>query len=138
MAEEQFEAITSKEQFNALVEPLLKAERDKYADYADLQKKAGQVDGLKSQISDLTARIDTLQGEAMQRKIAHEEGLPYELAGRLVGKNENEMRADAKALAKFVMKKPVKTLPLQQSEPEQTDSSRSALKDVLGKLRKEQ
>lgn len=136
MEEKQFEAITTQEQLNAVVEPLLKAERDKFKDYADLQKKAGTVEKLQSQITDLTARITTLQNEALQRKIAHEEGLPYELAGRLTGKDEKEMRTDAQALAKYIVKKSAP--PLHDPEPEQTQNSeKSALKEVLSKLRKD-
>lgn len=135
MDENTFEAITTQEQLNARIAPLLQAERDRFSDYADLQKKAGLVDGLQSQISDLTAQVAALRNEALQRRIAHEEGLPYELAGRLAGKDEKEMRADAQALAKFVVKKPAS--PLRSPEPETANSTSAALKEVLGKLRKE-
>lgn len=136
MENDTFEAITTQEQFDARVAPLLQAERDKYSDYTDLKNKAGLVDGLQSQVTALNAQVATLQSEALQRRIAHEEGLPYELAGRLKGKDEKEMRADAQALAKFVAK-PAKAPPLHDPEPEQTDSTKSALKEVLNKIRKE-
>ncbi len=137
MEQETFEAITTQEQFDAQVAPLLQAERDKFSDYADLQRKAGLVDGLQAQVSDLTAQVAALRNEALQRQIAHEEGLPYELANRLTGKDERELRADAQALAKFVARKPAKAPPLHDPEGEQTDSTRAALKEVLGKIRKE-
>lgn len=137
MEPKPFEAIATQEQFDARVAPLLQAERDKYADYADLQSQAGLVDGLKKQVTDLTAQVSALQSEALQRRIAHEEGLPYELAGRLTGKDEKEMRADAQALAKFIARKPQKAQPMRDPEPEPTNTKNAALKELLGKLRKE-
>lgn len=133
MGDKAFTAITTQEEFDAAVNPLLKAERDKYADYAELKKKAGSVDALQSTISELNARVSNLQREAVCRKVAHEEGLPYELAGRLSGKDEDEIRADAKTLAKYVAVK--KAPPLREPEPDTT--KQSPLKEVLEKIRKD-
>lgn len=137
MEPKPFEAITTQEQFDTRVAPLLQAERDRYADYAALQERAGLVDGLQTQVTDLNAKIAALQGEALQRRIAHEEGLPWELAGRLTGKDEKEMRADAQALAKFIARRTQKAAPLRDPEPEPTNTKKAALKEVLGNLRKE-
>lgn len=137
MEPKPFEAITTQEQFDTRVAPLLQAERDKYSDYTALQERAGLVDGLQTQVTDLCAKVTTLQSEALQRRIAHEEGLPWELAGRLSGKDEKEMRADAQALAKFISRRPQKAAPLRDPESEPTNTKNAALKEVLGKLRKE-
>ena len=137
MEAKPFEAITTQEQLDARVEPLLAAEREKYKDYETLKIQAGQVEGLQTQVADLTARLAALQNESLQHRIAHEEGLPWELAGRLSGKDEKAMRADAQALAKFVARKPQRAAPLRDPEPEPTNTKTAALKEVLGKLRKE-
>ncbi|MBR1750840.1 MAG: DUF4355 domain-containing protein [Ruminococcus sp.] len=53
-------------------------------------------------IADLTAKNAAYETAAVKARIAREYGLPAELADRLSGTNEQEFKADAEALAKFV------------------------------------
>lgn len=101
-----------------------------YADYAELKEKAGKTEDLEKQIAQLSSQleksktdleaanakisglpeqIETLSGRAksaerelLQIKIAHDAGLPFELANRISGETEEEMRTDAEKFAPFV------------------------------------
>ena len=50
----------------------------------------------------------------LKQKVAHANKLPLELAGRLIGSNEEELTKDAEALAGLL--KPSNTPPLRTSE----------------------
>lgn len=76
--ENEFTPIATQEDLDAAINEALKP----YADY-DAQKN----------------RADTAEGKLLRYRIAHESGLAYELAERLQGKDEKELREDAKALA---------------------------------------
>ena len=53
-------------------------------------------------VSDLTSRVNSAESDLLKSRIAHESGVPFELAGRLVGTNEEELKADAEKFAQFL------------------------------------
>lgn len=55
----------------------------------------------ETKIADLTAKNSAYEISSVKMKVAHETGLPFELAQRLSGTTEEEIRKDADALAKF-------------------------------------
>lgn len=65
-------------------------------------------------VSELTERAHTAETALLKGKIAHEIGIPYELAGRLMGSNEEELKKDAETLASII--KPAHTAPLRTNE----------------------
>ena len=74
----------------------------------DAKKHTDQIAALNAKIADsdakiadLTAKNSAYEISSVKMKIAHETGLPYELADRLSGTTEEEIRKDADALAKF-------------------------------------
>lgn len=76
----------------------------------DAKKSADQIAALTAKISesetkiaDLTAKNSAYEISSVKMKVAHETGLPYELADRLSGTTEEEIRKDADALSKFAM-----------------------------------
>lgn len=56
-------------------------------------------------VSDLTTRATMAESDLLKSRIAHESGVPFELAGRLVGSNEEELKADAEKFASFLAPK---------------------------------
>lgn len=69
----------------------------------------GDVNGLQGQITTLTGERDTLQAKvksyetgALRQRIAREKGIPAELADRITGETEADIRADADAVARMV------------------------------------
>ena len=78
------------------------------------QSKAGQEDYTK-QISDLTSKVAGYETANLRTRIALQNGLPYDLADRLVGDDEESIKADAERLSSFVTKKQT-TAPLKDLE----------------------
>ncbi len=79
----------------------MKADYKKQLDEAnknlkDIQEKLKTFD---STVSDLTKRAEVAETSLLKTKIAHEKKLPLELAERLVGSTEEELKADAENLS---------------------------------------
>lgn len=137
----EFKTIETQEQLDAIIgERISRAEKkaaEKYADYDDLKK---QVDELNTQISGLTeqikakdeaiagndetvnalkAKVQDYETRSVKTRIAHEVGLPYQLADKLSGEDEDAIREDAKKMASFI-KTPA--APIGSVEPTHEDS----------------
>lgn len=85
-------------------------------------------------VSDLTKRAEAAENTLLKNKIAYDAKLPLELAGRLVGNNETELKADAEMLAG--MFKPAKAAPLYTSEmgAQSTGNNGAAMMGLLSQL----
>lgn len=86
-------------------------------------------------IADLTAENKSMKLSALKSKIAHEKGLPFELASRLSGETEDDIGKDADALAKLVSASQPPA-PLGSAEPVPESDAKAALMGVLGDLTK--
>lgn len=159
----EFKVIETQEELDRLIgERVARAEKrgeekaaEKYADYEEIKKQLEDqkttIEDLNSQLSaqtesastsaqeleDLKAKVHKYETDSVRTRVAHEEGLPYELAARLSGEDEETIRADAKALAELVGKnKPA--APLGGQEPvAQGDSRDSAFREMLSDLKGE-
>lgn len=109
---EEFKAIETQEAFDAAIKDRLERQRktvtaevtkqyEGYISPEDAKKSAEQIAALTQQVTDLTAKNTAYELSAMKSRIAHEVKLPYELADRLTGTTEDEIRKDAEALAQF-------------------------------------
>ena len=110
-----FEAITTQEQLDAVIKDRLEREREKFSGYEDYKKKAGDYDelkkkadgyettiaeykkavdgddknpGYKKQLEDLQGKVKGYETNSVKMRIAHENGIPYELAERLSGEDD--------------------------------------------------
>lgn len=152
---EEFTPITTQEQFNAAISERLKREREtlarKYGDYDDLKKKvadyekqigdltraaddaAAKYAGYDEQLAQLQAKVTGYETASVKTRIAHETGLPYELAGRLSGESEADIRKDAEGLAKLLGsgKRSAGTL-LRDTEPAGNGTDKKAALRALG------
>lgn len=136
-----FKAIETQEQLDAIIgERIRRAESkaaEKYADYDSVKK---QNDELTAQIADLTkqikakdeaisgnkeivdnlnAKIKDYETRSVKTRIAHEVGLPYQLADKLSGEDEDAIREDAKKMASFIK---MPAAPIGSVEPTHEDS----------------
>ena len=74
---------------------------------------------------------------SVKMRIAHENGIPYELAERLSGDDEEAIKKDAESMAKF-LKASGRRAPLASTEPEGgVDEKREAMKKMLTGLKGE-
>ena len=76
------------------------------------------------------------ESDSVKTRIAHEAGIPYELAGRLAGEDEDAIRKDAETVAKL-LKTGQQPAPLKSTEPGDVDGKRAAMKNVLAGLKGE-
>lgn len=113
-----FEPITTQER----LDELLAAERAKFEGYASPENVAEYEKRIKT-LTDKAAKLEKTNAEldsankahelnALKNKVARESGLRYELADRLSGTTEEELRADAQKLAEYT----AVTAPLKSTE----------------------
>ncbi len=134
-----FKVIETQEQLDEIIKDrIARAEAkaaEKYADYDALKTQSEDKDkqiaalseklekqselqaGYDSKISELTKKVDEYATAAVKTRIAHEIGLPYELAKKLEGDTEEAIRADAQSMAKLI--KPAAP-PIGSNEPSTT------------------
>ena len=152
---EGFKAITTQEEFDAAVKIRLLREQEtlakKYADYetiktrnTELEAEVGQLKTTVNEtgeaaktydqtVSELNAKIAGYETASMRTKIALQNGLPIDLADRLVGDDEASIKADAERLAGFVSKQ--RTIaPLRNTEPQIQEDEDKDLREMLQKL----
>ena len=100
---------------------------------AEANKKLDEVaDKLKSHdsiVSELTERATKAETSLMKSRIAHESGVPIELAERLVGSTEDELKKDAETLAAFM--KPTSAPPARTTETPKANTSDAAMMQLL-------
>lgn len=151
-----FTPIETQEQFDsAIKDRLSRAEKkyeEKYAGYISPDELSGKTKELNDKITELgnslndatekskaytetiaslEAKVKTYETASVKSRIAHEVGIPYELANKLSGETEEDIRRDAEAMRPFITRKA--TAPLR--DPESPDSgSGDATKDSFRKL----
>lgn len=134
MAENSFTPITTQEEFDAALGPRLARERStvtkqfesqisgfqsdiaaREARIAELEKRQEEFDASRKTIEDLQRRVKQYETDSVKTRIARETGLPFDLAGRLQGESEEDIRKDAEALRAIVGQS--RTAPLRTDEP---------------------
>lgn len=84
-------------------------------------------------ISELNEKVTSYETANLRTRIAIQNGLPLDLADRLVGEDEDSLKADAERLSGFVGKKQP-TPPLKSTEPIVETDEDADLKAMLKKL----
>ena len=116
-----FEAIETREQFEEAVKDRLEQEKEtvrrefsgylspeaveeKYKEYLSPKEAEEKYKGYLSpeDAANKDATIAKYEKESKRVKVAMENGIPYELAGKLSGETEDEMKKDAEAFSKFL------------------------------------
>ena len=116
----EFKAIETQEELDAIIKARLdrntktvtdevKKGYEGYISPDEAKKLNDQIASLNNQlteketvITDLTAKNKNYETASVKARIAHEKGLPFELAERLSGETEQDISADADKLAQFV------------------------------------
>lgn len=147
----EFKTIETQEELDNIVKERIRREREKFGDYDDLKKRVSELESensaLKSTVEDdkqtragLDAQITELQGQVsnyetanLRTRIALQNGLPYDLADRLQGADEEALRADAERLAGF-MRPVTPQAPLRDTEPPIGDNKEMQMKQMLHEL----
>lgn len=149
----EFKPITTQEEFDAAIKERLSRERAKYSDYDQLKNRVEELEkenvGLKStieannqskadadkQLEDMQKQIAGYETASLRTRIALQHGLPYDLADRLRGIDEESFKADAERLAGF-MKSKESIPPLKTNEPNLGDDKNSGWLELARELGK--
>ena len=147
----EFKTIETQEELDNIVKERIRREREKFGDYDELKKRVSElesengalkatVEETKQTIAESDARITELQGQvsnyetaSLRTRIALQNGLPYDLADRLQGADEEALRADAERLAGF-MRPATPQAPLRDTEPPIGDNKEMQMKQMLRDL----
>ena len=154
-----FTPITTQEEFDAAIKSRLERCKTstteevtkKYEGYIspdDLSAKTAesqkQIDDLNAQlkirdgsIADLNAKVKAYETSSVKLRIAHESGIPYELADKLSGDTEEDIRKDAQTFSKYLGHTNNKPAPLATTETSgssQESGLRLGLRKTLAKM----
>lgn len=97
-----------------------------------LIEKDGLISAKEAEFAELQKVSDEYKASQLKAQIAVRNGLPYDLAERLQGSDEESLQADAERLSAFVRQKQV-VAPMKSNEPE-VDSSTASMRQVLQQL----
>ncbi len=134
-----FKPIETQEAFDAAVADVKKqyegwlSPEDYNAKTSDLAK---QLEANKTTIADLTAKAKAYESGALKMRIAHENGIPYELAGKLSGDTEEEIKKDAETLAKFVKNQQPQPLANTEHGHVDTNDEYAPYRELLARMKK--
>ena len=150
----EFTPITTQEDFDKAIGERLKREREtvrkefdgylspddvkkKYDGYLSPEAVAQKYEGYLSpeQAAEKDAKIKGYETSSVKMRIAHENNIPYELAERLSGNTEDDIRKDAEIMAKFL--KNQNSAPLASTEPEGVDNQKAAVRKMLSDLKED-
>ena len=96
---EEFTPINSQKEFDTRVNEL-------YGDVKDLQGQittiTGERDAHAATIAELQKQVKSYETAAMKQRIAREKKIPFEMADRLSGETEEDLRKDADTLSQFI------------------------------------
>ena len=151
-----FKPINTQEEFDAAIGDRIKREREsmakKYGDYDDLKKRVADQEtqigaltkerddnakkyaGYDKTMADLQAQVKGYEASSVKMRIAHETGIPYEMAARLNGETEEDIRKDAAMLARFVTKGKY-TGPLKSDGSGEESAERASMRQMLQNLK---
>lgn len=151
-----FKPITTQEEFDAAIGERIKREREsmakKYGDYDDLKKRVADQEtqigtltrerddnakkyaGYDKTMADLQAKVKGYETSSVKMRIAHETGIPYEMAARLSSETEEDIRKDAAVVARFVTKSKY-TGPLKSDGPDGESAERASMRQMLQSMK---
>ena len=118
----------------------LKSEKETLAQQlAELNNSMTSLTDAKSAIEQeketLTKEVNIFKQKDLKTRIAHEYKIPFELAGRLTGETEEDLKADAHSLSQLIVQKPM--MPLASTEAPAIDATEQAYTNRIQKLKGE-
>lgn len=100
-----------------------------------LQESIEDSKSIAKELESAKTQLKNYEIGSVKTKIAHEMGLPYEMAGRLRGETEEDIRKDAETMKSLFPKKAAP--PLRSDEDTTTDSNKAAMKKMINELKGE-
>ena len=145
----EFTPITTQEEFDKAIASRLQREHakavketeEKFADYEQIKSDSaswkekyesanGQLTDANAKVTELESKVRTHETNSTKMRIAHEFGIPYDMADRIKGDDEDAMKADAKVMAGFI-KGTQKEPPLGGTEDPLPNEKNAGLREML-------
>jgi predicted nuclease with TOPRIM domain len=144
----EFKPITTQEEFDAAIKERLSREKAKYSDYDQLKSRVTELEtenaDLKStieannqskadadkQLEEMQNQISNYETASLRTRVALQHGLPYDLADRLQGTDEESFKADAERLAGY-MKRAQPVAPVRETEPVLEKTENTLYKNLI-------
>lgn len=103
---------------------------------ADLEAANNTKTTYEKELEDLKEENKSYKLNDLRVAIALENNIPYKLAHKLSGDDEESLRKDAESLAEYVSK-PTPSAPLKVTEPNVVDNEEQAYKNIIQNLTNE-
>ena len=144
----EFKPITTQEEFDAAIKERLSREKAKYSDYDQLKSRVTELEtenaDLKStieannqskadadkQLEEMQNQISNYETASLRTRVALQHGLPYDLADRLQGTDEESFKADAERFAGY-MKRAQPVAPVRETEPVLEKTENTLYKNLI-------
>lgn len=97
-----------------------------------LENSLKEFEGYEDKLAEKDNKIKEYELKNLKYRIANENGIPLELASKLSGETEEDLKKDAETLSSFITKK--QTLPLRTTEPK-VDDEVAPYKEMLDNLK---
>lgn len=97
-----------------------------------LENSLKDFEGYEDKLAEKDNKIKEYELKNLKYRIANENGIPLELASKLTGETEEDLKKDAETLSSFITKK--QTLPLRTTEP-QVDDETAPYEEMLDNLK---
>lgn len=153
----EFKTIETQEELDRIIGERLARHKEKYAGLEKLESRVKELEKTnaellltidsnskllaekdefistkESELAEVNKVVEKYKGTQLRTQIALQKGLPYELADRLQGSDEESLQADAERLSAFIKPKPV--APLKDVEPVVGDGRTTAMRQMLQEL----
>ena len=130
---EKAKATKNEESYKTEIESLKKTLSENQATITELTDKQN---GHADQVAELNKQIASDKIREIKHQIAHQNGLPYELAERLTGETEEDLTKDAETLKGLMGASKPQEIPKYNPETPPADDKTQDLKQVLEKLQR--
>ena len=150
----EFKAITTQEELDAVIKDRLARQKEtienQYQDYSEIKKRKEELEteigvlnttikttndkyaNHDTELSNLNAKLKDYEISNMRTKVALQHGIPFDLASRLIGEDEESLTKDAEKLALLVkQKEPIAPLKNTESQIDQKDVAYKSLLENL-------
>lgn len=119
-----------------LLADLAKERRERKKAAETIERLRSALDGEKESqaqtVASVQAERDAARADALRYRVALEEGLPSDLAKRLVGEDEDALRADAKSLLALVRKPKTDARNGASDDDKRTADPNALLRQMIG------
>jgi hypothetical protein len=131
----KYEGWTSPDKLQEIKDGYEKNASKKYEGYTSPEDLQTMKNNYESQLEIIRKENTSLKASQLRSKVANEFKLPTEMASRLQGTTEEELRTDAKTLAELVSTNKAVVLPLHDGSTGGSTNKNAAIKELLSQFK---